>query len=50
MDNTPALSNHMHNLVAAREGDPRDISASIGFIKREVGRRWSHQVNWNPCG
>jgi REP element-mobilizing transposase RayT len=39
------MSNHMHLMV---QGGPEDVPAFIGFIKREISRRWGSrpEVNW----
>lgn len=39
------MSNHMHMML---RGKPRDVPAFIGFIKREISRRWGGEprVNW----
>jgi hypothetical protein len=41
-----ALSNHMHNFLAAMDGDPRNIADYIAFIKRETCHRWRREVGW----
>lgn len=43
---TSILSNHLHALLAAVAGDPRNIADYIAFIKREITRRWRAQVDW----
>lgn len=37
------LSNHMHAMVS---GDAPEVAAFIGFVKREVSRRWGPKVGW----
>lgn len=41
------LSNHLHALLATRNGDHADIGRYIGFVKKELTRRWRHEVGWN---
>ncbi len=38
------LSNHAHFLVS---GSPYDLPAFIGFIQREVSRRWGGYIGWS---
>ncbi len=37
------LSNHIHAMV---RGKPGEVSNFIGFVKREISRRWGPKVNW----
>jgi len=37
------LSNHVHLLL---QGPPDDIPAFVGFLKREVSRRWGPYIDW----
>jgi REP element-mobilizing transposase RayT len=37
------LSNHAHLLV---QGPPDKLPAFIGFIEREISRRWGHHIDW----
>lgn len=37
------LSNHAHLLV---QGSPDDLPAFIGFISREISRRWGRYIGW----
>jgi REP element-mobilizing transposase RayT len=37
------LSNHAHLLL---QGSAEDIPAFVGFLKREISRRWGVQVDW----
>ncbi len=37
------LSNHAHLLV---QGSPEDLPAFIGFIEREISRRWGAHIDW----
>jgi len=41
------LSNHLHALLAAMSGDPRNIVDYIAFAKREITRRWRKEVGWS---
>lgn len=43
---TAAMSNHLHMLLAPTSDDPRMIVDYVGFVKREVARRWRQEVNW----
>jgi REP element-mobilizing transposase RayT len=40
------LSNHVHFML---QGPPQEVPAFIGFIKREISRRWGHrpEVGWH---
>jgi REP element-mobilizing transposase RayT len=44
---TSVLSNHLHALLFVRHGDVRLLADYIGYIKREIARRWSHYIDWN---
>jgi REP element-mobilizing transposase RayT len=37
------MSNHLHMKL---QGDPVSFVKFIGFVKREISRRWGQQVNW----
>ena len=41
------LSNHLHALLAALNGDPAAIADYMGFLKREITRRWRDEVGWS---
>lgn len=41
------LSNHLHALLATRDGDPAAIADYIGFFKRQLTHRWRREVGWN---
>lgn len=44
---TAILSNHLHALLAAMSGDPRLLASYVGFVKRELTRRWKQEVGWS---
>ncbi len=37
------LSSHMHLML---KGSPEQIPAFVGFIKREISRRWGAEIDW----
>ncbi len=41
------LSNHIHLML---QGPPTQVSAFVGFIKREISRRWGHHPGVGWCG
>lgn len=37
------LSNHAHLMI---QGPPRDLPVFVGFIEREISRRWGTRIGW----
>jgi REP element-mobilizing transposase RayT len=38
------MTNHFHLML---RGEPSEVPAFIGYIKRELSRRWGHATGWN---